>query len=408
MTPDEPKDPGGEGSLLVGVGVDENPDVRKAVRKALGVAYASLERDPALLIVSATSGYDLDELLEAVHMFAGPLPVVGGTSSNGLATESGIIRAGGRGRGVGVMALAGRGLSVGVGHAEVGSAPRRAGEAAAAAALAAAVSRTGSPVAALLFAPPGYEEAILHGVTSTLGRGVPLFGCTVADEDLSGRWAAFCGSEALPNGVVVAVLHGSFLAGAAFSTGYWTTSLQAEATGVTGRVISRLGGRPAAEVYAEWLGADVSELYGPRIHRYAAAEPLGVEEPRTRRVLVKEPGTASADGSLGLFGEVKEGDIIRMLSCTPESLISAAGAAAAEAMTRASLRPELVRGVLVAQGSGRVLLLGERAQEVVLQIRRVVGNAPLLGMAGFGEQSALPDGRPVHLNLAVSVMVLGG
>jgi hypothetical protein len=237
---------------------------------------------------------------------------------------------------------------------------------------------------------------------------VPLFGCTVADEKLEGRWAVFAGNYVLPNSVAVAVLYGTMLAGSAFSGGYWPTAQAATAGGVSGRMVRELDGRPAAEVYSEWLGVSPAELRGGGIRRHAALQPLGVEDARTKRLLIREPATVASDGSIGLLADVNEGDTLRLLAATPESLISAAGAAASEAMMRASLQPELISGALMAQGAGRVLTLGERANEVPLQLRRVVGSAPVLGLATLGEQSALADGRPVHLNLTASVLVIGG
>jgi len=394
--------------LAVAVGVDEEADARSAVRRALGVAYAALPQDPGLVILFCTSAYPLPVLLGAARVFTGPTPLIGGTSGSGLMSGAGVVGMGGKGTAVAAMAIAGGGVAAGVGHADLDADPRAAGESAARAAMTSVTGQSDRPRAAIIVSPPGHEETLLQGVAAVVGRGVPLFGCTVADEQVAGRWAVFAGNHVLPNAVAVAVLYGEFLAGTAFSGGYWPTARAARAEKASGRMLEVMEGRPAASVYAGWLGVASEALRGQGVRSYAAASPLAVEDARTSRLLIKEPGTVAADGSVGFFADLNQGDCLRLLTSTPESLVAAAGAATSEAMMRAGLRGDQVRGVLVAQGAGRVLALRERANEVPLQLRRLIGAAPMLGCATFGEQSALADGRPVHLNLTASVLVLGG
>lgn len=393
--------------IAVGVGTGEDPEPRKAVGRAVDEAVASLGGEPGLILLATCCGYDPTDVLQAARSLVRGVPVIGGTSAGGFTTREGLVRPE-RGRGVAAMALAGDGFRAGLGAAELGSHPRRAAERAAEAAIASVGTRRGSPRAAIMFVSPGHEEAILAGVVSTIGRGVPLLGWTVGDEDLSGLWAVFGGEAALSDGVAVAVLYGDFLAGNGFSAGYWPASDSATAEGVSGRMLATLGGEPAAQVYSRWMGADERELAAVGLRSRAALHPLGVEDARSQRMLTKEPGALSAGGRLGLFADVPEGGAVRLLAATPDSLLAATGAASTEALARASLTPDLVRGVLVAQGIGRVRALGDRAGEVPTLVSRVLGGAPLLGLAGYGEQSSLPDGRPVHLNLSVSVLVLGG
>lgn len=393
--------------VIVGVGVDEDPDERAAVRRAMGMAYALLPSEPKLLLLFCTRAYDLARVLGAARVFSGPVPLIGGTSCSGVLSASGFTRPGERPRSVGVMAIGGSGVTAAVAQADLGEDPSAAGRQAAEAARATAPDASSPIRAAILLAPPGHEEAILSGISAVIGRSVPLLGFTVADPDVGGSWVVFSGNRMLPNSCAVALLYGDFVAGAAFSAGYWPTAHVARAGQVEGRMLGRLDGRPAAEVYAEWLGTSPGNLRGPRLRQVAALAPLAVEDTRTHRLIVKEPGTISADGRLGLFADVREGDLLRLLTATPESLVPAAGAAVSEAAMRAGLSSSSIKGVLMAQGAGRVRALREHASEVALQVRHIAGPAALLGASTFGEQSQLPDGRPVHLNLTTSVLVFG-
>lgn len=394
--------------LSVGVGVDGDQDARAAVRRALGVAYAMLPKDPDLVLLFGSTTHDLPVLLGAARVFTGSVPLIGCTSSDGLMSSAGVIGMAGRHTAVAAMALCGAGLVAGVGHASLDGEARHAGEAAAQAATASALPAGRALRAVLVLSPPAHEEGILSGVSGVVGRQVPVFGITAADREVDGKWAVFSGNHLLPNSVAVALLYGDFRAGSAFSGGYWPTARVAQASCVSGRMVERLGGRPAAVQYAEWLGVAPESLRGKGVRPRAAASPVAVEDSRTSRLLIKEPGTVSADGSMGFFADIRDGDSVRLLTSTPESLVAAAGAAASEAMMRAGLQPQEVRGVLMAHGAGRALALKERLDEVPLQVRRVLGTAPMAGCASFGEQSVLADGRPVHLNLTATVLVLGG
>ena len=398
--------PGADNPIVIGVGADEGPDERAAIRRAIGVAYAVLHEEPKLLLLFSTCSYTLPTLLGAARVLGGPVPLIGGTSCPGLLTGAGLSRAGHRPQGLALMAIGGAGLSAGVGHAELGGEPRAAGEAAAETALAAAGAGV-PPRAAIMVSPPGYEESILSGVVSVIGNNVPLLGFSAADPGLLGQWAVFADDYILVNGVAVALLSGDFSAGGAFSGGYWPTAHVAQAGRVSGRMLGYLDGQPAADVYARWLGVPVDALRGQAVRRHAVLSPLALEDQRTHRLIIKEPATVLSTGEIGLLADVREGDILRLLTATPESLVVAAGAAVSEATMRAGLDAGHVKGVLLAQGAGRVLALHEHASEAALQIRHLVGAAPLLGSATLGEQSLLPDGRPVHLNLTTSVLVFG-
>lgn len=396
-----------EAPIAVGVGAAEGTDGRKAVQTALESALGSLGEPPALVVLSAGTGYDLREVIKCATALCDPSLLIGGSVAAPIFTESGVL-AGERGRVVGALALSGPGVRAGVGAADLSRAPRRAGETAAQLALDQARHRERSPRAMLVFMPPGAEEQVLQGVVTVVGRGVPLWGCTVADEDLSGRWAVFHHGTADPGAVTVAVLYGEFLAGSAFGSGYWLSASSASASEVDGRMVGKLDGSAAADVYAAWLGADPGDLVGAELRRRAVSQPWGVEDARGQHLLVKEPGTLAGTGSVGLFADVREGETVRLLSSTAESLLAATSAAAAEALGRASLPAGLVRGVLLAHGAGRALSLRERVRSVPAQLLPVTGGAPVLGMSGYGEQSSLPDGRPAHLNLSVSILALGG
>ncbi|MHB0879010.1 MAG: FIST signal transduction protein, partial [Anaerolineae bacterium] len=322
---------------------------------------------------------------------------------------AGVAGSGARARAVAAMALCGAGLVAGVGHASLSGEVRASGEAATHAAVASALSPGGPPRAAIIVSPPGHEETVLNGVSNVIGRGVPLFGCSVADQQMLSNWQVFAGNHLLPNSVAVALLYGDLRAGSAFSAGYWPTARTAKAQHVSGgRMVELLDDEPAAAVYASWLGVGAESLRGSAVRRYAAQAPLAVEDPRTSRLLVKEPGTVTNDGKIGFYADIREGEQLRLLTSTPESLIAAAGAAVAEAMMRADLAADDVSCVLLAHGAGRALALQERLEEVPVQVRRLVGAAPLLGCSTFGEQSLLSDGRPVHLNLTAAALVLGG
>jgi len=182
--------------------------------------------------------------------------------------------------------------------------------------------------------------------------------------------------------------------------GWRIVSDSIKVTGAHHNSIDSLNYRPAFEVYRETVAAHGGIEPGPdNFFALAKAYPFGIYKLGSE-VVVRDPISVGADGSLTCVGEIANGAFIHVLHGDPADLIDAAAAAAANASAdgkRGELR-------LFIDCISRVLFLGERFGE---ELAVVQGTEPLIGVLAVGE--ICNDGRdyPEFLNKTAVLGLLG-
>ncbi|MEZ4251307.1 MAG: FIST N-terminal domain-containing protein [Polyangiales bacterium] len=265
------------------------------------------------------------------------------------------------------------------------------------------------PDVLLLYATPGFEERVLEGIDEAFGGSPPpLYGGSAADDDLSGQWRVFAGSEALESGFVLvgftskAPVHGSFVAG------YNPGSRRGKVTSASGRVLRKIDGRPAAEVYDEWLGGALSAFRreGGVVLGETTMHPLGRVVDKVgaiKRYVLTHPHRVERDGSLALFADVAEGDELVLMVGSREALFDRTDQVAA----RAGRSADRVSGAILVYCGGCVGVTGDATGEVSKRFGARIDGAPFLGAATFGEQGCFTGPTPTnrHGNLMADAIL---
>jgi len=149
--------------------------------------------------------------------------------------------------------------------------------------------------------------------------------------------------------------------------------------------------RPALEVYRELVMAHAGIEPGPdNFFAVAKAYPFGIYKLGSE-VVVRDPISVGADGSLTCVGEVATGSFIHLLHGEPQALI----AAAARAARGADSNGETDGLRLFIDCISRVLFLEERFAE---ELAAVQGDAPLIGVLAIGEICNNGNDYPEFLN----------
>jgi len=257
------------------------------------------------------------------------------------------------------------------------------------------------PDTLLLHATPGFEERILEGIDEAFdGSAPPMYGGSAADDDLSGRWKIFHGSESLSEGFLLVGFRAERPILGSFVSGYLPGNQRGTITRATGRVVNEIDGRPAAEVYDAWRGgALASALAKPGVVLAdTTLHPLGRLVDRVGNVpryLLSHPHEVRADHALTLFTDVAVGDELAMMVGSEGGLMERTEQVVARARGTAHRATPIAGGILVYCG-GCVMAIGERAKEVGKLYAKAIANAPFIGAATFGEIGCFAGPTPTN------------
>jgi hypothetical protein len=259
---------------------------------------------------------------------------------------------------------------------------------------------------------PGQEEAMIAGIEATLGPDIPIIGGSAADNSISGDWRVASSLEPIAQGAVVSVFFPSVRLGTSFHSGYMPGAHQGRVTQCEGRRILRIDGRPAAQVYSEWVGGTipVPESGSTNVLMASALSPLGRVRCAiggTPIYLLSHPETLSADGYMTLFTEVEEGDELILMHGTEGSLVERAAEVALSACRVADINPAESAATLLVYCGGCMLSVRHRVQDIHDRVSSALPGSSLITAFTFGEQGNLCSGLNDHGNLMISAVVFG-
>ncbi|MEP2579108.1 MAG: FIST N-terminal domain-containing protein [Roseibium sp.] len=405
-------------------------DPRTAVRDCLSQLEAgaapdpghdpdkATDPDPDLVMIQVNAALDVDIIRECLRDRYPSAALHGATSCQGTMTDKRLCSAPDAGMAIWTF-HDGEG-DTGTGLRDYNGDP---GEAAAQAILdaMASVDRFGEiPQLVWVSAAPGDEEAIIAGIQSVVGRGVPIVGGSVADNTVSGGWQVFDRGSTTAAGLVVSAWFSPLRIGTAFHSGYRPTDRKATVTSARGRVVYSLDNRPALDLYREWNGPamdapSANPIPDPASHtvnilQATTLSPLGRRRGNlagASMFVLSHPETARPDGGISLFTNVAEGEELHLMEGTVESLIHRPGNVCRSAMDMIELNPGDIKGAILVYCAGCMLAVRDRMNEVHGQITQALPGVPFITAFTFGEQGPVLDVENRHGNLMISAALFG-
>lgn len=382
-------------SLTAALGTSTDPSTEVAVRDAVNTAKSKVP-SPKLAIVTATVDRSPEELLSNIRAHLPSVPIHGATTCAAVLTTTGPLP-----NGVGVLLLDTPGVAT-------ASAPLAGGTPAEAAMRVAESLKDslGDIAHVILAASPGIEEQVLSALSEAL-PGVKIFGGSAADNTVAGEWALLTTENAFGEGISAVGIAPGVAFGSCLLPPYRQGPVSAKITKAQGRTIYELDGRRAADVLREWVGdsVDTQSKGGGSVIVECAAFPLGVERVSEGWVGI-HAAQIGEDGSIGLFAEVAEGDVLTvMMNMGDSNSTEAARIGLEKAYDQAAINGGLEdpkAGIMIYCG-GLSIAVGDG---LATSLEAMKGRVPLLGMTAFGEQGYI-QGCNVHSNLAVGIALFG-
>jgi hypothetical protein len=383
----------------VRVGHSWDADARTAGRTATGDALALA--DPKLLMVFASFGYDLTEVLAGVHEAAGPpdatgaVPVIGCSTSGEIGPGPALVN------GVVVICLGGAFTVTTAVASGLHERPREVGEEVAQGLL----PLPDMPYRLILMltdALAGDQQEMIRGAYGVLGATVPLIGGGSGDSLGVETSHQFHNGQIRQDSVVAAAIGTTAPIGLSVRHGWHPQGDAMVVTSSTGNEVYTLDDRPALDVYLERHGAAPGIDADPAAFAaFALTRPLAVArrgDVAVRHVLGADPATraliCAAGVSKGAAAWLATGDV--------ESTLAATDAACAEAIEQLDAEPLLA--LLLFDCAGRRAVLGDegvRTERAFMSER--AGDAPLAGFYTYGEIARTKGVNGFHNQTIVAV-----
>ena len=389
----------------VGTSYHHNPNVagREAAEQAL--RNAGLEK-PDFVFMFATVGYDQRSVLQAVREATGGAPLCGcsgeGTIGGNYADESN--------HSVVVMAISSDELRWRNGLATGLSTDSRAGGQQVAQSLSSDVS---ADAVGLFVFPDGttvnFDEffAGLEGDLSS-DRFLPIWGGGASDNFAMRQTYQYCDDEVASDGVAYTLLSGEVLPAWAIDVGYVPIGGERTVTRSQGNVIYEIDGKPALEVFHEYLpDPALAENWGAGLANsfalcFRAPNYIKDEDYIFRAVL----SVNKAEGSLTLATEVQEGTSVWFSSRNPEKVTTGLDLMATQIKEQlGDTQPKLVFH-FDCTARGKIMFRDQEKLRILRRFRQAVGpDVPWVGFYTYGEIG--PVGKHnCHHNYTAVVLAL--
>jgi hypothetical protein len=246
------------------------------------------------------------------------------------------------------------------------------------------------------------SELVL-GLTGSMPPGVSLSGGLCGDGARFER-THVCIDRFDPGPRIVAVgLYGSALRVGLGSLGGWDPfGPERRVTRSVANVLYELDGRPALDLYEEYLGERAAGLPASGL-----LFPLAVRDTRQGQALVRTIlAVDRAARSLTFAGDIPPGHFAQLMRSNLDRLLDgAAGAAQSSCTALASGSAELA---ILISCVGRKLVMTQRVEEEVESVQQVLGTGPILtGFYSYGEISPFtPTARCELHNQTMTITTL--
>jgi len=416
----------------VGTGWSINEDPAEAVREAVNMALRGKSlKNPDFAVIYASSGSDMQGILNAAKRFLGEeAKIFGGTSDSRAAmTDKGFVKATKRGyefskmegrKGLAIMTVSSEDIVFGVGSGNLSEfeSPQDMSKGAVLGAIHnAGKAANERPKIVLLSCTIGIEEEVLEGIEEALGKDVPVLGGTVGGPTL----AVFGQDKPYRNGVSLAVIYTDLPIGWTFEGGFDVTDKHTGiVTEVDGQAIVEIDGRPALDVYNEWLDGEIERLH-EEVGKPDVIRDLLILHPVYRKYtspsgqdyfLFSHPWPKDdemSERSVMTSTKIRTGERLFLSHGTWETLINRIGSLPTNAKVQGGIRidtkPVFSIGFICGGVMG-VIPEVER-QKMSFLINYANNNAPFIANFTWGEQGHFPGIGCKHGNLLTAFLVIG-
>ncbi len=346
---------------------------------AAGVEAATnaVHADTVLLIIFASSHYDLAAIAAGARTIAPASQTIGCTSAGELTAN------GPTDRSLVIMAIEGHGVSVSTGSAVAINGDLRTASATATRCIEWADRRAHSVVLLLSDGLAGRQQDIVRGAYQQVGAEYRLVGgCASDDEGMNQNRLLHNGTE-FTDCVVAAIISSDAPIGIGVGHGWSPVGEPMMVTDSESVLVRTLDGEPALDRYLTALDAPQEVWDEPLLFsEFAITRPLGLA--RRGRAEVRCVHTADyVARTISCYAEIPRGAMTMLMRGDDTSVLDAVGVACTEALDGlGGARPI---GMVAFDCMARRAVMGDRLSEEVERMCELAGPVPVAGFYTAGE-----------------------
>jgi hypothetical protein len=260
------------------------------------------------------------------------------------------------------------------------------------------------------------EEQVLAALAEEAGPGVTLIGGTAAGsiDEISRKkmsnWSMIANQKQIQKGLAVAVFYSSQGVASSYGGGYRRTSISGVITKCDSRLILEIDGRPAFDVYNEWLGGQVTEAAkrGENVVNFCSLYPIcNTLGSHNQFIRVWPSDDPKAPGSLRTGSGVHKGDNVYLSEGNWNILLNHFATIPQKARES---RPDLraLAGLFIYCGGAMECIPKDQRAQMAALVGQSMNDIPWMGVFSWGEQGSVPGIGNVHSNLSSCTVLFPG
>lgn len=244
-------------------------------------------------------------------------------------------------------------------------------------------------------------SSLINGLENNIDSKISITGGMCGDDARFEKTLASYKEDPKEGEVILIGFYGDSLDISYSSFGGWIPfGPERVITKAEGNILYEIDGQPALDLYKKYLGEKSNELPQASLLYPLNVTPDGKKEPVVRTIL----NINNDDQSMILAGDAPVNSKVQLMMASVDGIAQGAHTAAKIAMATRSSKPELA---LLVSCIGRKLVMNQRVEEEVEQVREVIGErVPMAGFYSYGEMAPFNGSTSCELHNQTMTLTL--
>ncbi|NRS89079.1 hypothetical protein HNQ02_001999 [Flavobacterium sp. 7E] len=244
-------------------------------------------------------------------------------------------------------------------------------------------------------------SSLINGLETNIDANLSITGGMCGDDARFEKTLASYKENPKEGEVILIGFYGATLEVSYASFGGWIPfGPERIITKAEGNILYEIDGHPALDLYKKYLGDKSNELPQASLLYPLNVTPDGKKDPVVRTIL----NINNEDQSMILAGDAPVNSRVQLMMASVDGIAQGAQTAAKLAMNNRKSKPELA---LLVSCIGRKLVMNQRVEEEVEQVREVVGErVPMAGFYSYGEMAPFNGSTSCELHNQTMTLTL--